>query len=318
MSSFQSAPLPLVTRLFANPVLHITVISFLVVAGTLYIIRQQQKQEIARRMEYLRGGPVFKDTSRTQEVAASETSAQPEVDSSLDVPPPPPPPPSPSSATAMAEEANAAVGQGTTRAQGFLPSHRNMATINEPQDRSRNQQNRELKVKVQYLLAPRNTVQRLAHEAQNQPGYLEFGDLRVGVIKNSAHNLTGVDTLETVDKVVEVEGNELIWFVGEKPAETGAGMTAKLAILSRDNQGIRGEIELRNSFFESRDRSAGHSIRGVGPVQFEVPPKSSLFLTMNLPTFAQSETATTGFMRLFQMTNFLQRQSEFVMMIDFD
>lgn len=316
MSSFQSAPLPLVTRLFANPVLHITVISLLVVAGTLYIIRQQQKQEIARRMEYLRGGPVFKDTVRPTEAATpdSNNDALASADSSgEDLA-------SPSTSASPSQELASVATQSGARAQGFLPSNRNMATVNEPQDRGRDrsQQNRELKVKIHYLLIPQSTVSRLIQEAQTHRGYVEFGDLRVGVIKNTAHSLPGIDTLETLDKTVEIEGQELIWFAGEKPAETGTGITGKLAIFGRDNQGLRGEIELRNSFYETRDHSTGHALRGIGPVQFEAPPKSSLFLTMELPLVPQSETATMGFMRLFQMNNFLQRQSKFVMVIDFD
>lgn len=316
MSSFQSAPLPLVTRLFANPVLHITVISFLVVAGTLYIIRQQQKQEIARRMEYLRGGPVFADTNKANQ--ASNKSASAEVSApqaSPDLPPPPPPP----SQAAVAADISAA-GSAGARSAGFLPSNRNMATVNEPVDRSRDrsQQNRELKLKVHYVLAPRSAVARLLQEAQTHPSFVDFGDVRMGVIKNSATSLSGMDSLETIEKTAEVEGSEIIWFAGDKSVENGVGVTSKLTLLGRDNQGIRGEIEVLKAFFESRERGSGPTLKPFGPAQFELAPKSSLFLKMSLPPVAQSESATTGFMRLFQMTNFLQGQSEFVMIIDFD
>ncbi len=312
MSSFQSAPLPLITRLFANPVLHITVISFLVVTGTLYIIRQQQKQEIVRRMEYLRGGPVFAGASGTK--TSKEVAVNPAAESSGEVPPPP----SPTSAAVANPQPGAAVSgsisgsiSGSTRAAGFLPSNRNMATVNEPVDRG------QVRLKIQYVLAAKASVQRLLQEGQSHASFIDFGDVRMGVVKNAAAYLAGLDSLESIDKSAEVEGSEILWHTGEK-GENSVGITSKIAIQSRDNQSIRGEIEVLKTFFEGRDRSNGPSLKSFGPAQFEVAPKSSLFLVMNLPLFAQSETVTTGFMRLFQMNNFLQRQSEFVLIIDFE
>lgn len=315
MSSFQSAPLPLVTRLFANPILHITVISIFVIAGTLYIIGQQRKQEIVRRMEYLRGGPMFADAADPKPASAkTQQTAEASSEISNEIPVPPPP-------TSVAESSaqNAAAGSGSSSRQGFLPSQRNMATINEPQDRGqiRPQNPREIKLKVHYLLSPKPNLIRLLQEGQSQRSFVDFGEVKMGVIKNSASLLTGMDNLETIEKTVALEGPELIWHVGEK-SENGVGMTAKVMITGRDNQSLRGEIEILKSFYEGTDRGAGPTLKVFGPAEFEVAPKSSLFLTMMLPTVAQSENATTGFMRLFQMNNFLQRQSEFVLVIDFE
>lgn len=310
MSSFQSAPLPLVTRLFANPILHITVISFLVVAGTLYIIRQQQKQEIARRMEYLRGGPVFADVRQKSPSGSQDSSSATASNESIasDLAPPPPP----------AAETPAAHSR-----QGFLPSNRNMATVNEPQDRGnraatgeRTANAREVKMKVHYVLAPRAAVARLVQEAQNQPSFVDFGDVKMGTVRNATSALSGMDPLESLEKTAEIEGAEVLWHVGEK-GENGIGITSKLSLINRDNQGIHGEIEILKVFHESSERGNPPTLKPFGPAQFEIAPKTSLILTMLLPTVPQSETAT-GFMRLFQMTNFLNRQSEFVMIIDFE
>lgn len=327
MSSFQSAPLPLVTRLFANPILHITVISFLVVAGTLYIIRHQKKQEITRRMEYLRGGPVYTDASGSSgpstSLADDHEAQSTSTAASSQVPPPPPPPSAPPQAGSGAP---AGAGQPPVQSPGvagFINGQRAMATVaaaaGEGNERSKANPAKEIKLKVHYLLVSKNNLNRFLAEAQNNPGFIDFGEARMGTLRSATALLNASDSLEIVEKTVEVEGPEVIWNVGGSVNEYQPGITSKINVVSKDSLALRGEFEMLKAFYDGRDRSGNPALKAFGPVQFEMAPKAALLLSVVLPQVEQSSTPTAnGFLRLFRMTDFLQGQSEFVILIEFD
>lgn len=326
MSSFQSAPLPLVTRLFANPVLHITVISFLVVAGTLYIIRHQKKQEIARRMEYLRGGPVYTDatgSSGPTTTTASDTEAQSNNTTSSQVPPPPPPPQAAANTTTGSGQQPVQPSGQPPTAASFINGQRGMATVasaaGEGNERSKSNPAKELKLKVHYLLVSKSNLNRFLIEAQNNPGFIDFGEARMGTLRSATALLNASDSLEIVEKTVEVEGPEVIWNVGGPVSEYQPGITSKINVVSKDSLALRGEFEMLKAFYDGRDRSGNPALKAFGPVQFEMAPKAALLLSMVLPAVEQSSTPTAnGFLRIFRMTDFLQGQSEFVILVEFD
>lgn len=310
MDQFRARPQPLKSRVLANPYVHITLMFVLVFAGTFYIIRQrqqQERQEISRRMEYLRGGPIYAETTDPSTGQVNSRSAE-------TLPPPPPPPAAANSAPIANVNAPAggnptagpqatAVASGTREGMRIDAGDQQVVKAKQP------------RAKVTYTLVSQNLLQQMPIEPVEA-----FGDFKVGILKNPAAFISKTDELESTDVKFENENSENMWLAGERPGDSFLGLQNRVALHGQEDGHLRGEIEILRMLPDEGSQNVTPQV--YGPLPFVVQPGSALVVSINLPRGqlpARSLASTSSkFFRMYRTTDFLNKRSQFVMFIVFE
>lgn len=293
-------------RMFGNPWVHITIMFVLVFAGTLYIIRQrqqQERQEISRRVEYLKGGPIYANTDGPPTVTASQSAGTPGVQ-----PPPPPPPvaPPPPAAAVAALPTTVAPTASTNRDLSHNEAHGDMASRSAA---------KAPRAKVTYTLVQQNLLQQMPVEV-----FEGFGDFKIGMLRNPAQYIAKSDELESTEIKFDNENAETQWLAGERSGDSILGLQNRLALHGSEDGVVRGEVEILRMLPDEGGSSI--SPQAYGPVQFAVPTGTALVISLNLPRSqlpARSlASSASKFFRMFRTTDFMQKHSQFVMYIVFE
>lgn len=320
MQSFRAKPEPVQKRLVANPVFLIGVVFVLVFSGALYIIREQRSQEITRRLDYLKNGPVYAESLPGREESAvnqpsTEIAANREAASVDDTPPPPPPGMVSANNSAAAVSSTAATMAANVAARADAPVESATTDANEAA------MTKPIAVRAHYALAPRAKLMRMMEASRSQSQVLDFGEFQMGTLRNIKSYLDTVDVMESVQRKYDSATGEQIWMVGDRNVDAQLGLTTRLALRGMDNGNLRGEIELLRNFHESNDLSQNVVSKAFGPGEFVVPDDAGLIVVLNLPRVPQYDESIhtpTQFLRIFRMPDFKQKQSEFILLVDFE
>lgn len=333
MQSYVPKPPSVGKRLSSNPLIPVVAIFILVFAGALYIIREQREQEITRRMDYLKNGPVFAETTREKEASPAAAPVNAEVE------------PRPASAVASdmaSEEANtdntrnmaspdavaarsAPKAVRATTAPEFISQEANLSSLTGAEAQPTESpvvKAKSYSLKVQYLLAPMNPLVRLVEASRSQSQFIDFGEFQMGTIRNLRNMTGGLDVIENVTQKFPNPTSENIWNVGGKMTnENQLGLVTKITLRGMDGENLRGEIEILRTLHESDDRNVGAVAKGFGPGEFELPPGAALMVILDLPNHAQYDErnlSPTGFLRIFRMPEFKRNQAKFLMLFEFE
>lgn len=303
---------------WTQPAYHFGAVVVVILLGTLYVVRQQQTQEITRRVEYLKGGPLYADSKiedprgqleqnptqggdRSADSAEVAQSGNAAGSNAFEPPVPPLPPSMDENAGTLQLASNQSPG-----AQGgpaTAPAARR-EDLKQP-----------IKVRVYYALI---STQLLAQLPIEHP--MEFGTMRMGTLKDFKQLLPKLDIVDEAQIRIEPEANESTWLTGERVGDTFVGLQGRVAIHARDEQGLRGEIEILRSLAE--DKSQTVNARVYGPAPFAANPGSVVLMSIDIPRErppAAAMSSTVKFFRIFKMTDFMNEQrSQFVMFFSFD
>lgn len=317
MQAFKPKPPPMSTRMLASPVVVIGLVFGLVFAGSLYIIREQRRQEVTRRLDYLKHGPLYAESlqaSGTRDSASADDIPE-EVAAET------PPPPSAPVAQTMAATAPAAApaARQMISNEADLSSLGGSAPTGETDSAVRS--GRPVDMNVHYALAPRARLVQLVEASRAESNFVDFGEFQMGTLRGVKNMLGRLDVMENVRKRFDSPTGDQLWFVGARNTDAPLGLTTRLALRGSENGLLRGEIEILRSLHESPDFTQGVIQKAFGPAEFAIPPRAGLLIVLNLPRVPQyDETAMTPtqFLRIFRMPDFKQRQSDFVMLVDFE
>lgn len=285
---------------FANPILLISIVCAVVFLGTMFVIQRHQKQEISRRVEYLKGGPLYSDASDNAPVSPPTNTA---ANTTVAPPPPPPPPPPPANA------ATSTAGSATTQQISTMTSAETTAAAKEPVAK-------QIKFKTYYTLVPNAMLNSIQVE---QP-IIQFGPVfRMAQVRNAAQVISKTDILETTDLKVEPGSSDVNWLAGERVGDGFIGLQSQMSVHPNEyGGGYRGEIEVLRALPEDASQS-------ITPVsfsgEFQALPGSAVMITMILPRVqppARSMASTSKFFRFYRTTDFVSKNSEFVMFIVFE
>lgn len=321
MVAYRAKPATVKSRLLANPIFHISVIFIFVFVGALYIIREQRRQEIARRADYLKNGPVYAQakpdatnpTSLPTDSPHSSTSS-----ASNEVAPTHPA----AEATSLAVARNMASSMAPTAAtgaSGVTPPTSASAESEKEGDAAN-------KIKPVHLSAYFAAINssRLGSliEANHGGSFVEFGEFQVGTLENLKTSLSQFKILEKKGLTFASPTVSQDWFSGERNRDgSRIGITTKIDLRGFEGDNLRGEIEIQRSLYEGPDHSQGPILKAYGPAEFSLTPHATLMVLLSLPHAPQFDERLgnlESFLSLFALREFKQKQSEFVMLFDFE
>lgn len=320
MQAFKPKPAPMSTRMLTSPVVMIGLIFALVFAGSLYIIREQRRQEVTRRVDYLKNGPLYAEslaptTTRDSASANSDTegaSAIPDADVAEAAAP---------VAQAMAAPAASPGARAAISNEAELSSLAGGSAPTGETDSAAARNVRPVDMVVHYALAPRARLVQLVEASRAEGQFVDFGEFQMGALRGVKNVLGRIDVMENVRKRFDSPSAAQMWFVGARGNETSLGLTTRVALRGQENGVLRGEIEILRNLHESANFSDGVVAKAFGPAEFAVPRGSGLIVVLNLPRVPQYDEASmtpTQFLRIFRMPDFKQRQSEFIMLVEFE
>lgn len=320
MQSYRPKPAPVQARLLANPIFLIAVVFVFVFSGALYIIREQRQQEITRRMDYLKNGPVYAESlqqpkaeRRTADAeAADESALGSEVNAATSAAPVSPPP----AAAALASHTNAISDEVELSSMGADAPTGDTDAIPDAVAKAR-----AVTVRAYYTLAIRSRLGAMIEASRSQSQFIDFGEFQMGTLRNVKDYLGQLDVVEQTQKKLETGMGGFLMFVGDTNTEPALGLTTKISVRAHSERGIRGEIEILRSLHESPDFNQGIVAKAFGPGEFSAPAQAGLLIVLQLPRVPQYDERSVSpgqFLRLFRMPEFKQSQSEFVLLVDFE
>lgn len=328
MQSYRPKPDPVKTRLLSNPIFHVSIAFALILAAALYIIREQRQNEMARRVDYLKYGPLYAESSRGKQVPPSQTdkaeassttteTTQPTsalASASGGAPPGPPPPPThgPTAPTETSSELSLA----STGVQNEADTASSEASPNPAAVKAK-----PVTLKVHYALVGRPRLAEMIESSRTQSQFIDFNEFQMGTLRNVKSYLDGLDIMESVGQQFALPNAEQTWSVGSEASEGQLGLVTRVSLRGMEGGNLRGEIEILRKLHESADLAQGITVKTYGPGEFELAPKAGLLVVLTLPRVSQYDEQTlapTKFLRIFRMPEFKQKQSEFVMLFDFE
>lgn len=310
MESFRPQKPPLMGRILGSALFQISFV-FIIVFVAIFYIRQKQKEELASRVEFLKGGPLIVEKSFTPNAGATTESSTATASEVQPTPPPPPP--------AMAPPPPATPPQ--TAVAGSLPQE-NRALETAP-DRAKSTQH--TKMRLIYAEVDKTTLDILREEAQASGQYTDFGDFKAGAL-SATRKVTrerGVRVLFREEKDITQQGQPQSWFTGTTGTggEPLLGFQGVAAIETTARGQIKGEVEVHRLFRESLDPNSPPVSRPYPATSFELNPGMTWMMSLNLPMVPQEEagkTETDGVLRIFQSPQFKSGRTEFTLFIEFD
>jgi hypothetical protein len=305
MESYRPQKPPLMGRIVGSAFFQISFV-FLIVFVAIFYIRQKQKEELASRVEFLKGGPLIVEKTFTPNPPAQAESSPPPV-ATAEAPPPPPPPP-PTQATVPASAAMA------------------MQTPPAVSDKAKNpSQNTLVKMHLLYAEVDKVTMDMLRQESQATGQYTDFGDFKAGAIP-ATRKVTrerGVRILHREEKNFTQANPSQNWLTGPASAngEFHLGFSSAAAVEVTQKGLIKGEIEIHHTFHENNDPNEPPVSRPYPSTSFELNPGMSWMMSLSVPPVQQEEpgkTESDGIMRIFQSPQFKSGRTEFTLFIEFD
>jgi hypothetical protein len=293
MENFTPKPKPVGLRILNHPALY-AVTAAVLVMGLIFFIRQHQKEEMAARVQFLKGGPVIADR-KVQPLTTKNFGAQtPAATAAVAAPPPelgaaPPP-----------------LGGPTARALDSAQS--DVVTVH-----------------ILYAEVDHETMEMLRAESQSTQQHTDFGDFRAGALPAKIHpsRERGVRVLERIEKHFDSRALSQRWFVGHKipESEDGLGITTLINMEAFAKGGnFKGEIEIQRNFLEEGSSDEAPVRKNYPSTSFELSRGMSWMINLKLPQTPQEDptTSSEGLMRIFQSAQYKSKQTEFTVFFEFD
>lgn len=170
-----------------------------------------------------------------------------------------------------------------------------------------------VKAEVYYTLVAPTLLQQMPIDVLT-----DFGNFSMGQLASPSQYLGRSDVLEKVVAKFAPENDEAIWSVGEKRGDGFIGLQSRMQIHSRDENGIRGEIEILKLLPKDASMAVTPEIHSS---PFAVRTGSALVISLAIARFrppARSLASTNKFFRMFRTTDFLENNSQFVMYVVFE
>lgn len=328
MDRFKPADSPVWKKILGSPFLYVS-LTFLVVFASIRYVREQQREELKTRVEYLRGGPVLierkeapaetqaateaappqknmnEQTSAPDESMSSETAASTVPAPKTQIPPPaesPPPPSSTASATPPAAVKAAETGSSLKPAGN--------------------------RVTVIYAEIEQTTLNAWMEEIKANGHLRTFDEVSMGPLPHIEQKLKssrGVKILQQMNHPFQPTSQAPIeWFAGThrtQDPDNEIGFLNSLLMGDSKDDLVRGEIEVQRAFRDPSDPGrAMERISYGGP--FELPTTSGFIIRGLLPrkyaTRLDDESNSDPFLSIFKSSAFRNGQTEFTLILEFD
>lgn len=320
MENFKPVGDPFWKKILGNPFVHVGFIFCLVFISILFI-RKQQREDLRARVEYLKGGPILverqePETTRNapQNTAnrAQPTSAMTTETANGTLPPAPGAGPTPISPSAPASVAANSLG-----GRMLKPSSSDTQTKSGP-----------MKMLVTYAELDRVTLDAWLDEMRAAGQLRQFGAVSMGTLNQAAVKMKSARNLKVLQKInrnFEPANPTLEWFVGThhgSDPENETGLFSSLTMNSDNKEGlIRGELEVQRAFRDPKDVTKTiERVSFGGP--FELMPGGAYLMTGLIPrnyaTELEDEMNPDAFLSIFKSRPFLNRETEFTLIMEFD
>lgn len=266
------------------------IIGAVLVMTLIFFARKHHNEEIAARVQFLKGGPVI--TERKTPLLN-----------------PPPPSPRGKASVSNQERTNETIDD-----LGVAP----------PAKAAPGPVGESVHVKVLYAEVDHDTMEILQAESLATQQHTDFGDFRAGALPAKIHpsRERGVRVLQKVDRVFDSRTLSQRWFVGRKTpeGEDGLGITNLLTFESFTNSIFKGEIELQRFFVDDTQGEEAPTRKNYPSTSFELTPGMSWMVSMKLPTVPQEDASVPaeGIMNIFQSAQYKSKQTEFTVFFEFD
>ncbi len=289
MENFKKSAPSVGQRIFSNPVIYI-VLAFLLFCVIIVFVRRHSKEEMANRMQFLKGGPMM--VARPGVLMKNNTQSMPAA-------PPPPPTAAPTVNAVHAFEATTP----DENAKAFSDA---------------------VQMRLSFAEVDHQTMELLRQDSRATGQFTEFGDFKAGALPahRRAANERGVRVLFKTSEKLDHEHMSFSANAGESKSDgVFLGITYSVNLTHIEPGSISGEIEVLQNFHESQDLNDPPVRRTYPSTTFELTPGQGWMVTLNLPTAAQEDpesTSAEGVMRIFQSPQYKSRQTEFTLFFDFD
>lgn len=322
MENYKPVKTPAWKKVAFSPFLHVGII-FILVAMTIFFIRQRQKDELRARVEYLKGGPVLVERVQQTDQAsapiageASATALSEESTSTTTLPSaaesnagsPSGAPPS-AAATAATESAPAPAG-----VRAAQPS---ATTAN------RNTPNRAV---IIYAEIDRRVMNTWMNELRTAGQLRSFDSVTMGPMPQISQKMKnpGIKILQQLEISLLNQASPYEWFAGTHRGtdpENEMGFFSSLVVSDTKDGLIRGEIEVQRAFRDPNDPTkAMERISFGGP--FEMPMGAGFVMRGLLPgrygMDLGEENNSDPFLSILKSRGFRTEETELVLIIDFD
>ncbi|MCE3010026.1 MAG: hypothetical protein LW875_05390 [Proteobacteria bacterium] len=295
MDEFHPAPTPLWRILAASPIFHILLVLIAVTASVLFI-RQHHRAELKERAEFIQGGPILVER-RSLDASLPAEAVNIETSSTSNSPP------------------DLTTSNSTTPAASSTTSpETKLATSLEATKTANTDWHKKPKLRLSYFEMPRSLIEELAQEMQASGQYMRFDESQWGVVsdfKNKIQVTPGAIQLEHTEKIIELTGSENHWFSGQD-----SGLDFYLQATEEAGL-IRAEIEIQRVFKEGESKTP---LRKSFPISFEISAQQAFVISGLLPRNAVFEgpKPSVGYLKIFNSAQFLSRQTEFTLVLEFD
>ncbi len=303
MESFKPSAPSMAQRILSNPLLHLF-LAFILVCVVIIFVRLHSKEEIANRVQFLKGGPTLVSRGNGLTGLAKTTNL------------PPPPPPGPSSQQMPPPPTSPSHLPAMALASG--------AEKNESLDEGKKGFGDSVRMHLSFAEVDHQIMESLRQESRSTGQFTEFGDFKAGAIPSGkkATSERGVRILQKADEKLDREHMSASANIGEAKTDGSfLGVTYSVLLTQIDGNTIRGEIEVLQNFHESTDLNDPPVRRTYPSTTFELTTGQSWMVSLNLPSFPQEEpdsASAEGIMRIFQSPQYKSKQTEFTLFFEFD
>lgn len=327
MDHFRPTAPPVWKKVLSNPFLHVGFI-FVLVFGAILFIRQQQRAELLARVEYLKGGPVL--VERQQTVTATQSSEGTETTSDMSAenassPQAPPDIPQPLAAGAF-QAATTAADAASARSE--IPSATVPAgTQTTLAAATTAGVSRPIKMIVTYAEVDVNTLNTWFDEMRAAGQLRPFDNVMMGPLNQAANKIRAASnfkSLQKIERTIDMTNPTSEWFAGTHHGgdpDTEMGLFSSLTLLENANGLLRGEVEIQRAFRDPKDLTkAMDRVSFGGP--FELNAGTAYLMAGLIPrqyvADLPQDQNPDAFLSLFKSSAFINRQTEFTLLIEFD
>ena len=311
-------------KILSNPFFHVSII-FVLVFLSIIFIRQHQKNELAARVEFLKGGPVVVERTKStgnREITPSATQAEPaatnnEPSSNLNQ--------DHSSNTNMAaaqieEQERSLPSTSSTSSSSTTLAAAAMAARNETAPAGK------MKMIISYVEVDQNVLNSWIDESRATGMLRPFDNVDVGPllqVEQKVKGYTGVKLLQKIERTLDTSNGSQEWFVGTHHGlglDNEMGFFSSLLLTESKDGLIHGEIEVQRAFRDPKDTSRVMERISYGS-NFELPPGAGLFLTRLMPRKYVAEMDESmnpdPVLNIFKSQRFISGLTEFTLVVQF-